>query len=388
MPKTANPLRLSAAILTVAFTVAVNADDIVKDNDSLPDTSLSNATGAESVSRDSGDIVGGVDTVNIVDTFDNINAVDTVYKDSSATGKRSAHPKTNDEPPRLSGAHWGFGVGLSVGVVPIFHIWQRHLPDSLRHIGLSPAFAADTVADAATLRYRVTELPDAFNFAVPLSISLYNIGEKRVFSLTVSFFRNVKEFQSTLSIDSDVATRRIDILERLTYYSASIEAALRWTIPPIFFSINGSQQTLLTVALGASPVNAFTREDEIQTDFDDGDARMRAVADSVGKTLSALSGNGLSLSWRIGISVVKRHQSGYGSEIGLFYNGSYGGRFYSDGVRLTESHIKTRGADLNAQNVINGKPLSFLSNQAEFRATLLVPTRRGSDKQSYASVND
>jgi len=103
---------------------------------------------------------------------------------------------------------------------------------------------------------------------------------------------------------------------------------------------------------------------------------MSSVADSVRKAFATLSGNGLSLSWRIGLSAIKRYPSGYGAEFGLFYSGSYSNYFYSDGVRLTEDHIKTRGADLNAENVVGGKPLSFLSSQAELRVTVLVPTRK------------
>jgi len=210
---------------------------------------------------------------------------------------------------------------------------------------------------------------------MPFCLSLYNIGETRTYSFTVSFFRNSKAFQSELTAGSDTAARRIGVLEKLDFYSASVEAAVRWAIPADFFSIDGTQQTSLTLTLGASPINTFTRESEIKTTFDGGDARMQSVADSAKRAFAALSGNGLSLSWRIGVSTIKRYPSGYGAEFGLFYSGAYSGYFYSDGVRLTEEHIKTRGADLNADGVINGRPLSFLSNQAEFRATLLVPPK-------------
>jgi hypothetical protein len=356
-------LTLTAAFI-FAFANAVNADDIVNNGD----------TDTVTVSG-----INSVDTINVIDTINTANAVNTVDaignidNDSSAiANKRQTAPKINDDPPPLSGAYWGFGIGLSVGAAPIFQTWQRRFPDTF----LSPAFAADTAAgDANPLRYRVTESPDAFNFTLPLNLSLYSIGEKQVFSLSISFFRNAKEFQSTLDI-ADTVTRRIDILERLSYYSASIEAAARWSIPPAFFSIDGSQQTLLTIALGASPINSFTRESEIQTNFDDGDKRMRAAADSADRTFSALSGNGLSLSWRIGVSVIKRYRSGYGAEFGLFYSGAYSNRFYSEGVRLTEEHIKIRGTDLNSESVTKGKPLSFLSNQAEFKATLLAPANK------------
>jgi len=358
----------AAAAFILAFTAAVNADDVDTVNISTVDTINTN-------------IVNTIDTIDTVDT-DNADNVDTismdiihtvggisaVNKDSSVTDSRQPSAKPDAAPPPLLGAYWGFGAGLSVGTVPIFPMWQRHFPNTLRKLGLSDTGNGET----ALLRYDIVESPDAFNFALPFRLSVYSVGEKHVFSFSVSFFRNSKDFQSTLYI-TDTVTRRIDILERLNYYSVSIEAAGNFAIPPIFFSVDGSQQTFLSLALGLSPVNAFTRESEFETDFNNNDTRMQAAADSVKKTFAAISGNGLSFSWRIGISVIKRYPSGYGSELGLYYSGAYSNRFYSDGTRLTEEHIKTRGADLNAENVTGGKPLSFLSNQAEFRATLLVP---------------
>jgi len=255
------------------------------------------------------------DTARHVDNYDKLTVSTTdADKDSSSVSKRPPPPMISNDPPQLSGAYWGFGLGLSVGTVPVFPMWQKNFPDSLSRLGLSPAFAADAEkGDTALL---------------------------------------------------------------LVYYSASIEAAGSWAIPPLFFNIDDYQRTSLTIALGASPIG-FVRESEINanSNFND-DARMSSVADSVRKAFATLSGNGLSLSWRIGLSAIKRYPSGYGAEFGLFYSGSYSNYFYSDGVRLTEDHIKTRGADLNAENVVGGKPLSFLSSQAELRVTVLVPTRK------------
>jgi len=340
------------------FAFAVNAEDVVNDNGSID-------TDTVSIQSDGGNDVNAIDTVNTVNNVDTnvdtINAVNTVNNDSSKINKRPSPIKPITEPLKLSGAYWGLGLGLSVGTVPIFPMWQKYFPDSLRI-----NFSND---DTTSLRNSVIESPDAFNFTVPLCLSLYSIGDKQVFSFTVSFFRNSKEFQSELS-------EAVNVLERLIYYSVSIEAADRWEIPPIFFSIDGTQRTLLTLALGASRIN-FVRESEINKLSDRDDGRTQTIFNTAKKTFATLSGNGLSLSWRVGISAIKRYQSGYGAEFGIFYSGAYSNYFYSDGVRLTEDHIKVRGADLTSENVVNGKPLSFISNQAEFRVTLLVPTRKG-----------
>jgi hypothetical protein len=375
MRKTVSPLpRLSAATLIIAFTAVVNAEDAVADN---VDTPYINADSVDA---------GMVDTVNVDTRYVSADSVDAINVDTNNIAAKNADTavltvnpampniKPNDEPPRLSGACWGFGMGLSVGDAPIFPMWQKRFPDSMDSLGLSPAFGADS-GDAGPLRYRVTESPDAFNFALPFRLSLYSIGETRVFSFAVSFFRNSKRFQTELSISSDTVARRFGMIETLVFHSVSLEAAGGFAIPPAFFSIDGTQQTLLTLAVGASPVNAFTRSCEFEQNFDAGDARLSAAADSVKKAFAALSGNGLSLSWRVGISAIKRYSSGSGVEFGLFYSGAYRGYFYSDGVRLTEEHIKKRGTDLNAESVAGGKPLAFLSNQAEFTATFLLPAK-------------
>jgi hypothetical protein len=368
---------LIVAIIALIFAFVVDAEDTVN---------VSNIDTVNTVDTVSNvNIANDADTVNIVDTINNVNianVVDTVgnvntvnYVDT-AINKRPPPPMISNDPPQLSGAYWGFGLGLSLGTVPVFPLWQKNFPDSLSRIGLSPAFAADAEkGDTALLRYRVIESPDKFNNTAPFHLSLYSINEKQIFSLTLSFFRNSKEFQSELSVNSDDAVRRISVLERLVYYSLSMEAAGRWFLPQAFFSIDGWQQTLITLAAGASPVN-FVRESEIKTNLNSDDARMRLVADSAKKTFAALSGNGLSLSWRAGMSATYRYPSGYGLEFGVFYCGAYTSHFYSDGVRLTEAHFKTRGTDLNAESVVNGKPLSFISSQAEFRAILLVPTKK------------
>jgi len=141
------------------------------------------------------------DTARHVDNYDKLTVSTTdADKDSSSVSKRPPPPMISNDPPQLSGAYWGFGLGLSVGTVPVFPMWQKNFPDSLSRLGLSPAFAADAEkGDTALLRYRVIESPDKFNNTAPFHLSLYSVNEKQIFSLTLSFFRNSKEFQSELS---------------------------------------------------------------------------------------------------------------------------------------------------------------------------------------------
>ena len=274
--------------------------------------------------------------------------------------------------PKMAGKLVGFGVGLSVGSIALFRMWQDALPTDIGGLRLSPDFGADLAAgDTALLSYASIETPDQFNFTLPFSLSLYRIKSRSAASLTATFSRNSKQFQASLSSARDSVNRRINILETLSYTTLALEATYMTAIPPAFFSIDGSEQTYLTMSVGAGPVNYLSRKGEVKGNFDEDDPRMTAVRDSVGKMFTTLSSNGMSLTWRIGISAIKNHQRGGGLEIGLYYGGSYTTYFHVDGERIPTGRI-------NANHAKAGKPLSFISNRIEFKVSLMNPLRRQS----------
>ncbi|MCL2218710.1 MAG: hypothetical protein FWC23_02170 [Chitinispirillia bacterium] len=265
----------------------------------------------------------------------------------------------------MAGTYFGFGAGLSIGSIPVFTMWQNTLPETMGRLGITQNFGADPlVNDTMPLRYRVSEIPDQFNFTLPLSVSLHSIKPGSAMSFALSFFHNSKQFQSILLFDRDTLNRRISIYETMRYYSLSIEAAYQKAIPPVFFSIDGAQQAYLSMSIGLSPINTFTRDNGVKLSAPENDLRMQTLADSVQKSFTGLSSNGMSLIWRFGISTIKSYGQGGGIEMGLYYGGSYASYFYNEGERVNNGQIDP--ASLNA-----GKPLSFISNRIEFKAAFL-----------------
>ena len=274
----------------------------------------------------------------------------------------------------------GLGAGMSIGSIPLFTLWQSSLPDSMRLLGLTPDFGIDkSSGDSMNLKYVVTETPEQFNIILPLTLSIYNIKNDRIASLGVSFFYTGKQFQSKIYPELDTLNRHINIDEKLSLYSLSLEAGYQKAIPPQYFSIKGSQQTFFSVSLAASPFNLFTRSSKIKTSVPQSDERMQAVADSARKNFSHLSSNGKALSWRLGLTTVKRYGDGGALEMGLFYGGSYSALFYNDGSRTAKSQIYI------AENE-KDKNLAFLQSRIELRITLLRSLKR--KDTSVSSHND
>ncbi|MCL2182267.1 MAG: hypothetical protein FWB85_02205 [Chitinispirillia bacterium] len=283
-----------------------------------------------------------------------------------------AKPKTRpDTSSKISGAYWGFGIGLSVGSIPVFDLWRNALPNTMPLLGITPDFGSSLVqGDTLPLRYSVSEPPDQFSFTLPFCISLHNIKEKSATAFALSFYQNSKQFQSIFQFTGDSLGRRVSIYETLSYYSLSIEAAYMREIPPVFFSIDGSQRSYLSMTICASPINTFTRDHGVKNEAPKGDPRMQALADSVSKNLAPkLTANGMSLSWRLGICAIRNQGQGSGLEIGLYYSGSYAASFQSEGAKITTGQIDPKDKDA-------GKPLSFLSNRIEFKATFLMSSNR------------
>jgi len=269
----------------------------------------------------------------------------------------------------------GVGAGMSIGSVPLFTLWQSSLPDSMSRIGLTPDFGIDMDEPASpnssmNLKYAVTEAPEKFNIIFPLTLSVYNLKNDRIATLGVSFFYTSKQFQSMIYPELDTLMRRVNIDEKLSLYSFTLEAGYQKAIPPEYFSISGSQKTLFSMSLAASPFNMFTRSGKVRTSVPESDERMRAAADSARKNFSDLSSNGKALSWRLGVTTLRNYGNSSAIEMGLFYGGSYSALFYDgSGSRTRKSHIHITEDERD-------KNLTFLQNRIELRMTFLRSLNR------------
>jgi hypothetical protein len=285
----------------------------------------------------------------------------------------------------IEGTFVGIGAGLSAGSIPLFAMWQNSLPDGMSGLGIDPLFGIDpTAGDTAALRYSPVESPDMFNFTLPLSVSVHHVNSKRAVAFALSFFRSAKQFQSAITVAGDTSGRRINIYEMLGYTSLMVEAAYKRPIPPVFFSIDGSRQTFLSLSAGISPLNYFTRESEVEVAnrrAPDDDTRMQLAAKNAKERFAGLSSNGTSVQWRAGFSTIRGYSHGGGLEMGIYYGGSYNARFYHNGNNVTNGQIHA-GAE-NAD-----KPLSFVTHRIEFQATFLKPVKRGARDAEQEPIDD
>jgi len=308
----------------------------------------------------------------------------------------SETPQTPADPDvKKSETMLGFGAGMSIGSVPLFTLWQNSLPDSISRIGLTPDFGRETDAlsgSLVNLRYVITEAPEVFNLIFPLTLSVYNMKNDRIATLGLSFFYTSKQFQSMIHPELDTLSRRVNIDQKLSLYSLSLEAGYQKAIPPAYFSITGSQQTLFSVSLAASPYNMFTRNSKIRTSVSESDMRMRAAADSARKSLSDLSSHGKALSWRLGFTTLKHYGDGGGVEMGLFYGGSYNALFYDDSYALFYNNkgSRTRKSQIYTAEDEKDKNLTFLQSKIELRITFLRSLKRGKTTadSSHNDIND
>ena len=306
-------------------------------------------------------------------------AADTSINTDSASLSSGINPDaklsvSQDTVPKLSGTFFGLGFGLSIGNIPLFTMWQDALPTKIEHLGLSPTFGIDTsIGDMLQLRYSIVESPEQFNFVMPLSVTVYNVKKNSVTAFSLSYFQNSKQFQSTITPGTqgnDTLGRRVDIHQILRYHSLTIEASYHAAIPPVFFSIDGAQQSFFSVSAGISPLNYFSREGDAKVSAPEGDSRMQSVADSAKSKLAPLSANGMALTWRVGINTLRGYANGGGIEMGLFYSGAYSAYFYGNGEEVMKSRIHAVGGEAD-------KPLSFLSNRVEFKISFMRPAKRG-----------
>jgi hypothetical protein len=394
-----NKVFLPLITLLALTAAAINADDVptVVDADTLitVDDTLTNVDDGtyadtlrivNSTEIDADTLTAADDTLTVVDADTLITTADTLTDDDVTTDTLTIAVDTDidtdidtdtDTPAavkpdtaKLAGTYLGFGVGLSVGTIPIFTKWQDALPDSMQRFGITPLFGRDMVpGDTMFLRYRIAQPPDQFNFTLPFAVSVHNINAGSATSYALSFFHTSKQFQAEIFPHLDTSNRRVHIHETLRYYSLTLEATYMKAIPPEFFSVDGAQQTFLSMSIGASPVNVMTRSGGVKADLAEDDLRMRAVADSARTRLGNLSANGMSFSWRIGFSTIRNYGQGGGLELGLYYGGSYTFRFYADGEQIMTGSI-------NADDDNADKPLTFLSNRIEFKATFLMSSNR------------
>ncbi|MFP4163188.1 MAG: hypothetical protein ACLFQB_04310 [Chitinispirillaceae bacterium] len=276
----------------------------------------------------------------------------------------------SQKPKAPQGMLLGAGVGFSIGSIPLFTLWQKSLPDSLDHLGLDPQSGTimpdssnSIEADTNQLSYEITEEPEVYNITLPIYLTAMHVEEDRMISVGASFLYTSKQFQTSVYPEPDTLDRRVNIREKMNFYSLALELAYKKAIPPQYFSIDGTDRAFFTAALSLSPLCAFTKESSASTSIPAEDLRMHALRDTIQSRLTPLSSFGAALSWQFGISTLKHSSNGGGLEIGLQYSGSWHSLFSNEGSKVLNRDIYYRAPKAN-------KPLSFISSRIELKVSV------------------
>ena len=265
----------------------------------------------------------------------------------------------------------GIGAGWSLGDFSVLNIWKKSLPGSLQNFGIdaySFRVEPDTTlpdslweADTAQLKYQVKEKPNDYNMVFPIKLSFYKVRENDRFSASLSFMLVSKKFKASVFAVDDSLDRRVDIREKMVLYSLAVEAMYGHKIPERYFSINGVERSDFVAGIGIAPLVSLKTSSSTKLYSDD--LRISAVNDSIVGALDKLTSYGISLSFRAGISTIRKLESNSALEIWISYNLNWYNYFYSNNKRIFFSDID--------RYTKNNKELSFLSNRFEITFSLL-----------------
>ncbi|MBN1131079.1 MAG: hypothetical protein JXA71_18970 [Chitinispirillaceae bacterium] len=251
-------------------------------------------------------------------------------------------PKSVDSFSVVAGWHAGFGGALSLGSLPPLANWKSGLPTSLAGAGL-PARMIDNNGDTIPLRFTVKENPDAYNMMFPLSLSLCRLIADRRFGAVVSFAALSKKQNATVEVDS---LRSVTVGERMRYLAFLFAFDFGTRIPERFFSVDNIDRTDAVIGVAFSPLIALKKSFSVSSDAADG--LLAAIADSISSYRNAFDAHGVSLSWRIGVTTLRRVSAAGGVEAGLSYQGFWCTRFRTSSGPLASGEISNNSAEPEA----------------------------------------
>jgi hypothetical protein len=222
---------------------------------------------------------------------------------------------------------WGLGAGFSLGSFPVFDVWQRGLPDSLGTFGI-PAitvikgiFPNGDTLDTLHLLYDEKVPPNAYTIYFPVTFSRYfGTSEKQYTAVDLSLFLLYKKLQAEIRDDS--STNRVSLKQSFGFYTCALWLRYQRSIPERYFTIGELRQSSISFGFDFHPLvyvrkkNTVTVEDGSNPLFVD--FKNRAAA-----SLTESSEFGLGLSWKAGISAIKKYSSNTGLEVRLLYLGQW-----------------------------------------------------------------
>lgn len=293
-------------------------------------------------------------------------------------------PETSDgldeDTLSLTGWHLGFGIGLSLGSLPVLKLWEKSLPLSLESFGLEPQSfirtdtSSDTLSfgDTSLLAFTEIEAPTIYNITFPLMVSIIRFRENDRFISSLGFSHISKQQKTTVFSRDDTTGSRVDIRNKLRFYSLTIDLTYSLQIPPEYFSINEFDRTGFFIGCGVSPLVSVSTIYKTDSHFDRQNERMIDIEKSIVERSGSFTCYGLSAFLKAGISTVRRLTARQSMEISVSWSLNKYDYFRSNGNDVLKKEIN-HGHEDNTK-------LSFLSNRLDISFSLLRRLKNKQDK--------
>jgi hypothetical protein len=248
--------------------------------------------------------------------------------------------------------YWGGGIGWGLGSNPFFTEWQSGLPDS----------AAMLVGHGTALpKFTVVEPVNSYNIFWPLLVSYTPVvTERHSLSLDGAFYFlfSDKSFKASVAPASDSLLKVIwNQSCAVSFFSMGF--TYRRTVPEEYFKVEGVKRTTGNIGLSLIPYMRFAK----RTSFSTSGAIPDSITTVLRATMDNRTFNGFGLSWKVGISSLKKLSSKSGLEVGLTYIGRYVGNFRSGTEKMLWKDVNPSSGKLNEK-------VSFLSHTFEISLVL------------------
>ncbi len=312
------------------------------------------------------------------DTIDSLQKTMDSSKTISTTG--IAARDTIPDSLFLRGTYAGIGIGWSLGNFEAAKIWKQTIHSDLKSFHLTDtAFtilqdttSSDTLirnyGDTSKIRFTVKEKPSGYNMSFPVSLSLVTFGPESKHTWVLSFFLFSKNQKSSLYTIADSVNRRIDINQKFRLYSVSVHYLYSHRIPSLYMQVDNVHRSDVVAGIGIAPLMNIGSSNIVKKLSDD--IRITTIYDSIKSQFQSFEMYGLSLSFKAGLSTVRKIKSG-ALEASILYTMTWNDYFYNDGKRIHRS-------DLDPLDSEGSKRLSFMSNRFEISLALLKGIRKKS----------
>jgi hypothetical protein len=244
-----------------------------------------------------------------------------------------------------AGTILGGGVGLSIGSIKVFTLWNNGLPQSLADLGLKDT-SFRRAGDTLLLTFTTKQAPDVYNMTFPLAVGLGRLSAAHRCEAAVSFSMLSKNFRSAVAVGSASSSggRIIDISQSIRLYAVTLDLLYGKAIPERYLTIAGADRTDGIAGVSLTPFVGVSTTTGISAPVPS-DLRLQAVRDSVARGLHQVSASGIAFGWRMGIAKM-RHLSKNGCIEGrLCYCGAWTTAFRKTGGMLTEKEIGSKSND-------------------------------------------